>query len=137
MALSLSFCLMKDGQICDAVSHKDRALGVIFDETNEQIRFLPVFDIVCYQSYSLQEIIDIAEAYDQKHGNRYLHWSIPSLTNWKLIISRLGETQVLHGEELCFNDRMEEWEEFDSAIAIENLKKFVTRAYLLDLFARL
>lgn len=124
MALSLSFYLMKDGQICDAVSHKDRALGVIFDETNEQIRFLPVFDIACYQSYSLQEIIDIAEAYDQKHGNRYLHWSFPSLTNWKLIISRLGETQVLHGEELCFNDRMEEWEEFDSAIAIENLKKF-------------
>lgn len=46
------------------------------------------------------------------------------MTNWKLIISRLGETQVLHGEELSFNDRMEEWEEFDSAIAIENLKKF-------------
>lgn len=65
--------LMKDGQICDAVSHKDRALGVIFDETNEQIQFLPVFDIDCYQSYSLQGIIDIAEAYDQKHGNRYLH----------------------------------------------------------------
>ena len=49
---------MKDGQICDAVSHKDRALGVIFDETNEQIQFLPVFDIDCYQSYSLQGIID-------------------------------------------------------------------------------
>lgn len=31
--------LMKDGQICDVVSHKDRVLGVIFDETNEQIRF--------------------------------------------------------------------------------------------------
>lgn len=83
------------------------------DETNVQIRFLPVFDIDCYQSYSLQEIIDIAEAYDQKHGNRYLHWSIPSLIDWKLIISRLGETQVQHGEELSFNDRMEEWEEFD------------------------
>ena len=116
--------LMKDGQICDVVSHKDRVLGVIFDETNEQIRFLPVFDIGSFQSYSLQEIIDIAEAYDQKHGNRYLHWSIPSLTDWKLIISRLGETQVQHGEELSFNDRMEEWEEFDSAIAIKNLKKF-------------
>ena len=84
-----------------------------FDETNVQIRFLPVFDIDCYQSYSLQEIIDIAEAYDQKHGNRYLHWSIPSLIDWKLIISRLGETQVQHGEELSFNDWMEEWEEFD------------------------
>lgn len=105
--------LMKNGQICDVVSHKDRVLGVIFDETNEQIRFLPVFDIDSFQSYSLQEIIDIAEAYDQKHGNRYLHWSIPSLIDWKLIISRLGETQVQHGEELSFNDWMEEWEEFD------------------------
>ena len=49
---------MKNGQICDVVSHKDRVLGVIFDETNEQIRFLPVFDIDSFQSYSLQEIID-------------------------------------------------------------------------------
>lgn len=42
--------LMKDGQICDVVSHKDRVLGVIFDETNEQIRFLTVFDIDSFQS---------------------------------------------------------------------------------------
>lgn len=47
--------LMKDGQICDVVSHKDRVLGVIFDETNEQIRFLPVFDIDSFQSYSQQK----------------------------------------------------------------------------------
>lgn len=46
---------MKDGQICDVVSHKDRVLGVIFDETNEQIRFLPVFDIDSFQSYSQQK----------------------------------------------------------------------------------
>ena len=31
--------LMKDGQICDVVSHKDRVLGVIFDETNSKSGF--------------------------------------------------------------------------------------------------
>lgn len=49
---------MKDGQICDAVSHKDRALGVIFDETNEQIRFcqsliLTVIKVIAYKKSSI------------------------------------------------------------------------------------
>lgn len=50
--------LMKDGQICDVVSHKDRVLGVIFDETNEQIRFcqsliLTVFKVIASRKSSI------------------------------------------------------------------------------------
>lgn len=114
--------IMKDGRLADDTSQKEQVLGVVFDETDENIRFLPLFDTDCRQSYSLKEILDIAEEYDRKHGSQYLKWAVPSLSDWNMIISRLGKTQIRADEQVGFNDRMDEWTEFDGSTAIENLK---------------
>lgn len=114
--------IMKDGRLADDTSQKEQVLGVVFDETDENIRFLPLFDTDCRQSYSLKEILDIAEEYDRKHGSQYLKWAVPSLSDWNMIISRLGKTQIRADERVGFNDRMDEWTEFDGSTAIENLK---------------
>lgn len=121
---SIGKYILKDGSIVDVLPKGKKALGVIFDETPNAYFILPFADIDCHHSYNLQEIMDIAECYNQEHGNRYLHWSVPSLNDWKLIISNLSKTMPLGREELSIGDRMSEWTEFDTVIATENLRKY-------------
>lgn len=121
---SIGKYILKDGSIVDALPKVKKSLGVIFDETPNDYLILPFSDIDCHRTYDLQEIIDIAESYNQEHGNRYLQWSVPSLKDWNTIISNLGKTLPQGREELSANDRMSEWMEFDATIAAENLKKY-------------
>lgn len=116
--------ILEDGSIIDAPSKTKKPLGVIFDETPDAYLILPFTNIDCQHSYSLQEIEDIADDYNQEHGNRYLQWSVPSLKDWNLIISNIGKTIPIGKEELSACDRMSEWTEFDASIATENLKKY-------------
>lgn len=116
--------ILKDGSITDALPKSKKALGGIFDETTDAYLILPMADIDNHRSYSLQEIMDIAESYNQEHGNRYLQWNVPSLRDWNTIINNLGKTLPISREEISIGDQMAEWTEFDAAIATENLKKF-------------
>lgn len=141
--------ILIDGTISDALPEAGEALGVVFDETQDAYLILPFTDIDSQQSYSIQEIIDIAECYNQKHGNRWLQWIVPTLRDWNVIINRLGKALPIGKEGPCSLVRKAEWTEFDAAIAQENLKGFGLSAdlsywssteydddvYLLDLAA--
>lgn len=116
--------LLRDGTTADRMPKPRQVLGVIFDETDTEYVFLPLADIDCHRSYELQEIIDIGEAYNLSHGNRYLHWKVPALKDWNMIVGRLGQTEVLWREELSMGDRMEEWTEFDADTATFHLRSY-------------
>lgn len=116
--------LLRDGTVTDRMPKPRHVLGVIFDETDTEYVFLPLADIDCHRSYELQEIIDIGEAYNLSHGHRYLHWKVPTLEDWQLIIGRLGQTEVIGREELSMGDRMEEWTEFDADTAMPHLSTY-------------
>ena len=83
--------ILIDGTISDVLPEAGETLGVVFDETQDAYLILPFADIDCQQSYSIQETIDIAECYNQKHGNRWLQWMVPTLRDWNVIINRLGK----------------------------------------------
>lgn len=116
--------ILKNVSIVEALPKASKTLGVIFEETPDTYLILSFADIDCNRSYNLQEIMNIAESYNQAHGNRYLQWKVPSLKDWNTIISHLGKTIPLGKEELTFGERIEEWTEFDTAIATKNLKKY-------------
>lgn len=116
--------ILTDGTICDALPEAGETLGVVFDETQDAYLILPFADIDSLQSYSLQETMNIAECYNQKHGNRWLQWMVPTLRDWNVIINRLGKALPIGKEEPCSFVRMAEWTEFDATIAQDNLKGF-------------
>lgn len=119
--------ILQDGSITSHLPNLNDVLGVIFDETSTEYRFLPFVDIDCYGIYGLDKIKDIVENYNHSHGSESLEWSIPTLADWNLVVNRLGQTETIWKEELIFGDRMVEWTEFDAETAIKNLKKYRLR----------
>lgn len=119
--------ILRDGSISDHFPSLNDAMGVIFDETPTECRFLSFADIDCYRIYDLDAIKNIVENYNQSHSNESVKWSVPTLSDWRQIVSRLGQTEVVAKEEISFDDRMVEWAEFDAKTAIINLKKFRLR----------
>lgn len=116
--------ITEEGLVTDVMPKNKLVLGVIFDETDNEFIFLPFADIDCCKSYSLRGIMDIAESYNLQHGHRYLHWSVPSWSEWNLIIARLGKTDVMRRQQQGFKNRIEVWAEFDEKVVIENLTKY-------------
>lgn len=116
--------ILKDGSIVDFLPKTKKVFGVIFDDTKEAYLILAFEDIDSHRSYDLEEIMDIAESYNQAYGNRYLQWHVPSFKEWNMIISRLGKTDAIGCEEIAGCDCMTEWTKFDKDVATKNLKKF-------------
>lgn len=116
--------ILRTGEITDICTKLEKTLGVIFDEDKTEYRFLPFTDAECFRAYSLKDIVDIAQSYNLAHGNRYLQWSVPSLRDWNMILHGLAKIDIVGREELSGCDRMSEWTEFDSVLAIDRLKKY-------------
>lgn len=116
--------ILRTGEVTDTCTEQEEALGVVFEEDENEYRFLALSDTECSRSYTLKEIIDIVQSYNQEHGNSYLRWSVPSLRDWNSVLRRLAKAEIIGRELLSAGGDMEEWTEFDSAAAIGVLKKY-------------
>lgn len=113
--------ITKDGVVTDTMS--EQVLGVVFGGTEKELLFLPFFDVeYCHKRYhSLQEILEIAEDFNRQYNNKHIRWSVPTLAEWNAIIRNLGKTDVFEESAPDMCDRTQEWGEFDSKTAVDNL----------------
>lgn len=116
--------ITKDGGVTDTMS--EQVLGVVFGGTEKELLFLPFSDVeYSHKRYrSLQEVIEIAEDFNRQYNDKLIRWSVPTLADWNAIIRNLGKTDVFEESAPDMCDRIQEWGDFDSKTAINNLRRY-------------
>lgn len=113
--------ITKDGVVTDTMS--EQVLGVVFGGTEKELLFLPFSDVeYSHKRYrSLQEVIEFAEDFNRQYNDKLIRWSVPTWAEWNAIIRNLGKTDVFGKSAPDMCDRTQEWGEFDSKTAVDNL----------------